>query len=248
MGDAYTAAAAEPMPAPADGYLKTILNLFFEPTKAFSTLAQTRRWLIPILVCSLVAVGYEAATSNHRMADMRDRISRDRTLSPDEAARRLGNIDAQRTTSISYSRLAFGTAVLTAMHVAKVLAVAALLWLCVRLFHSTATFVQLLSGVSFIFLVTVPEKIVLGILTLVKGSFGIYLGPAVLMAADRGTSLVFDMLDRLDIFSIWMAVLMVIALPIMTGISKRLSVVIVVSLWAIWALSALLPIRIFQIT
>jgi hypothetical protein len=244
MADALTAVTAEPMQTPVDGYLKTTLNLFLEPSRAFRALAQTRRWLIPILICSLVAVGYEAATSHYRMADLRDRISRDRTLSPDEVARRVGNIDAQRTTSISYPRLAFGATLLTAIHVAKVLAVAALLWFCVRLFHSTATFGQLFSGASFIFLVTVPEKVVLAILMMTKGSYQVYLGPAVLMDSD---SSLFTVLDRLDVFSIWMAVLIAVALPILTGISKRRAAVMVTCLWCGWLLLALIPVHLFQI-
>jgi hypothetical protein len=240
--------ADEPLAVPADGYMKTVCNLFLSPSRAFATLALTRWWLIPLVICALVTVGYEAATSQYRMADMRDRISHDSTLTPQDVSRRLANIDAQGTTTISLQQLAIGSTVLTVRHVLKVLSLAGVLWLAVRIFTNSATYGKLLSTTSFVFLLAVPEQIVKALLITVKGSYQVFLGPAILLPAEWYGSPLFEALDRLDIFGIWMAALTAVALPMVSGISKRQAVVTVGCLWIVWLLLAMLPIRVLEIT
>ena len=247
MNQSTATAAVEPQVPVPDGYLKTIANLFLTPTRSFTMLAATRRWMLPLLLCAICAVAFEATTSRYRMADLRDRISHDPTLSQEEVSRRLGNIEAQRMTTISYRQLAFGATMLTVVHVIKTLALAGILWLAVQFFPNTASYGKLFSASAFIFLVTVPELIFKALLIMAKGSYQVYLGPAALLPAEWHGSPLFLALDRLDFFSIWMAVLMAIALPILTGISKGKAAFTVGCLWFIWALLAMLPVRLIQI-
>jgi hypothetical protein len=246
--DQATAATAVESQVPAiDGNLKTLVNIFLAPTRAFITLAVTRRWLLPLLLCAICAVAYEATTSRYRMADLKDRISHDPTLSQEEVSRRLGNIEAQRTTTISYRQLSLGATMLTVVQVIKTLALAGVLWLAVQFFPNVATYGKLFSASAFIFLATVPEQIFKALLIIAKGSYQVYLGPAALLPAEWHGSPLFLALDRLDFFSLWMAVLMAIALPILTGISKGKAAFTVGCLWVIWALLAMLPVRLIQI-
>ncbi|MEW5795273.1 MAG: YIP1 family protein [Candidatus Zixiibacteriota bacterium] len=247
MGNASTAMAVETPATKPYGYLKIIAYLFFEPSRAFRELSKTPRWLVPLVLCSLVAVGFEAATSRYRMADLKERISNDSTLSPQEVSRRLHNIDAQRTTSISYTKVALGAAILTGINVMKVIAVSTILLLSTLSLRERASFKQLFSAVSFIFLVTIPEKIIVAALMVVKGSYDVQLGPAAFVSGESEGSLLITVLERLDIFSIWIAILMVTALPIVTGISKRRAAVVVCCLWAGWLLLAMLPIKLIDI-
>lgn len=242
-----TAVTTEPQTVPVDGYFKTVFNLYLVPSRAFGTLAQSRRWFIPLLICALVAVGYEAATSRYRMIDLKDRISHDPTLSQEEVSRRLGNIEAQRTTTISYRQLSLGATLLTVVQVIKTLALAGILWLAVQFFANVATYGKLFSASAFIFLVTVPEQVLKPFLIMAKGSYQVHLGPAALLPVEWHGSPLFLALDRLDFFSIWMAVLMAIALPILSGISKGKAAFTVGCLWVIWALLAMLPVRLIQI-
>jgi hypothetical protein len=222
-------------------------NLFLAPTRAFSTLAVTRRWLVPLMLCALGAVGYEATTSRYRMADLRDRIARDQTLSQEEVSRRLANIDAQRTPRVSYRQVAVGTGLLTTTHLLRVLGLTGILWLAVQLFPNTATFAKLFSGVSFIFLLAIPEQFLKALLINLMGSYQVYLGPAALLPVEWRGSPLYLALDHLDLFSIWMASLIVIALPILTGISRRKAAFTVVYLWLIWVLLAMLPMQLIQV-
>jgi hypothetical protein len=129
-----------------------------------------------------------------------------------------------------------------------VIAVAAILWLSTMSLRNKATFGHLFYATSFIFLVTVPERLMVAVLMHIKGSYNVYLGPAALMNGEGDGSVLFRALERLDIFSIWMAVLMVIALPIMTGISKRRAAVTVGCIWAAWLLLGMLPMRFIDIS
>ncbi len=248
MEPAMSVEPVEPTATSVDDYLTTMFNVLTAPRQAFQTLARTRRWLIPIIVCALVSVGYEAVTSRYRMEDMKARISSDPTLSAEEVSRRIDNIEAQRTHGVSSLQLAMGTVLLSSLHAAKVLSLAALLWLAVQIGSNTATFGKLFSMTSFVFLVTVPEQLIKAGLIVAKESYQVHLGPAVFLPVELQSTALFRGLDRLDIFSIWMAILVALGLSVVAGVSKGRAALIVVCLWAFWAMWAMLPFNLIQIS
>jgi len=240
MESARDVRSVEVESASSDGYLRTMGNLFVNPGRAFESLARVPRWFIPFLLCALAAVVFEVGSAKYRMADRKERIQHDTTLSQEEIQRRIGNIDAQRTTSISAKQLSFGVAVLTVAHGAKLFAMALVFWLALQLYSSRVRFPQILAVCSFIFLVTILERIMKMLLILAKGSYGVFLGPAVLLPQKWFGSPLFKILDRLDVFSLWMAVLLTIALVKVASLSRSKAVMTVGYLWVLWLLEGAL--------
>ena len=95
---------------------------------------------------------------------------------------------------------------------------------------------DVLAACSFVFLVTVPEQLLKGALIVAKGSYRVFLGPAALLPAEWFESPLFNALNRADVFSLWMAILLVIALPAMAGISRTKATITVGYLWVLWLL------------
>ena len=67
----------------------------------------------------------------------------------------------------------------------------------------------------------------------------IYLGAATLLPVEWEYSPLFYLCEKLNVFSIWMVVLLIIALPIVTRISKKKSIIMIGYLWGIWLMLSL---------
>lgn len=224
----------------ADGYFQTIANLFLSPGRAFASLAARPRWLLPFIMCSLLAITFEAATAKYRMADLRESIRQDASLSQDEIERRTGNIDAQRTSSISLRQVAFGTVLLTVLQGIKLFGMAFVIWLSLQFYPRNTGFMKVVSICSFVFLIAAFEQTLRIPLIIAKGSCRIFLGPAVFLPYEWSGSPLFNLFERLDIFSLWIVVLLGIALVKVAGLSRAKAIMTTGYLYVLWLLEGLL--------
>lgn len=217
-------------------FSRIIWDTIFDPLKAFKSLQNKPRWLLPFILSILVVFTSLALTSNIKMEDVKADIRLSHNLDQSEIDRRIGNIDAQGTHGISWSRIWLGIVAVTAIQTIKLFGIALAFWLAFHLIKSQISYKRILAICSFAFLILIPEAAIKIPLILAKGTTYIYLGPAVLLPVEWKYSPLFKLLDKLDIFTIWMAVLMVIGFSVMLDISKRKSVITVGYLWGIWLL------------
>ncbi len=220
-------------------YLRTVLDLFVAPSRAFHSLLVKPRWLIPFVLCVTSALIYEAATSRYRMEEIKESIRSDPTIPADQARRRLENIDSQRTHGVSLNRLAIGAAVMTAAHAVNVFGLALILWLALQLYSTRVAYMTLVAGCSFIFLLKIVEALIKIPLILAKESTQVYLGPVVILPPEWIGSPLFNLLDRIDLFDLWTVALLAICFPILAGISRKKAVLTVGYLWSIWLLGGM---------
>ncbi|MFZ1683891.1 MAG: YIP1 family protein [Candidatus Zixiibacteriota bacterium] len=215
---------------------KGIANLFVSPSKTFAGVVANRWWVIPFLLCVLAAMIYGAKTSHFRMEDLKADIRSDPGNSPDEVQRRIANIDGQMKPHITVWLLATSTAIVAAAHGVKVFGLALVIWLALQLTTARVRYMVLVSTTAFIFLVKIPEAVLMAPLIIFKGTSRISLSPVVFLPFKWYGSPLYRLLSTFDIFSIWMGGLLVFALPIVAGISTKKSVMTVGYLWGIWAL------------
>ncbi|MBI5868234.1 MAG: YIP1 family protein [candidate division Zixibacteria bacterium] len=239
------------VPAPAignhGGLLTTLLTLFWSPSTAFHTLREKRWWFVPFLLCAATAVLFEFATSHYRMEDLKQDIKSDPSYSSEEVGRRLANIERQATGGVSLWQLGLATTTLAAGHAAKMFGLALVVWLPLQLYATRITYMTIVSVCSFIFLIKIPEALLSGLLIRLKGTTRVFLGPAALLPSDWFGSPLFSLLERLDIFSIWMAILLAMALPIVAELPRKKATMIVVYLWVVWLLEGALLGNLFRI-
>lgn len=232
-------AATKSPDSKADGYWETILNLFIAPARAFRSLAIKPRWLVPLLLCAAAGLYYEASVSKYRMEELKMSIRADPTIPADQAQKRLANIDAQRTHGVSISRLAYGASVLTLAQGVKVFGLAFVLWLALQLYSGRIRYMALVAGCSFVFMIGAVASLIRIPLIIARESTRVFLGPAVLLPSEWFGSPLFNLLDRLDLFDLWTVLLLILALPILTGMSKGKAGLTVAYLWGIWLIGGM---------
>ncbi len=237
-----SSALAVPSPAIGNprGLPTTLLTLFWSPSTAFQTLREKRWWFVPFLLCVATAILFELATSRYRMEDLKQEIKSDPSYSAEEVGRRLGNIDRQATAGVSLWKLGLATTVLTAGHAFKLFGLALVVWLPLQLYATRITYMTIVSVCSFIFLIKIPEALLSGLLIRLKETTRVFLGPASLLPPDSYRSPLFHVLDRLDVFSIWMAILLAMALPIVAELPRKKAAQLVAYLWIAWLLEGAL--------
>ena len=71
------------------------------------------------------------------------------------------------------------------------------------------------------------------------GSAKVYLRLAIVLPSGWKGSPLFNLCGKLDVFSLWMVALLVIALPLATGISKKKAVLTIGYLWGVWLLASM---------
>ncbi|MBI5868236.1 MAG: YIP1 family protein [candidate division Zixibacteria bacterium] len=231
------------VPAPAignpGGLPTTLLTLFWSPSKAFRTLREKRWWFVPFLLCAATAILFAFATAHYRVEDFKQDIKSDPSYSSEEVGWRLVNIDAQTTAGVSTWQLTLATTAV-AIQAAKLFGLALVVWLALQRYATKITYMALVSVCGFIFLIKIPEALLSGLLISLKGTTRVFIGPAALLPPDSFESPLFHVLNRLDIFSIWMAILLAIALPIVAELPRKKAAQIVAYLWIAWLLEGAL--------
>jgi len=221
-------------------YPKSILLVFFSPREVFVWLRNESRWLVPFVLIVLVSFGYQIATSKYHMNDLKSSIRADKTLSAEETERRIENIDSQKTSGISARQIGLALGALTVLKGAQIFGLALILWMALHLSYSEATYLGLLSLSSYVGLVAIPEAIIKIPLVMAKGSTAVYLGLAAVLPPEWTDSPLFNLCKKIDIFSVYQIVLLVIGLTVIANIPRKKAIWTVGYLWAIWLILALL--------
>lgn len=223
-------------------------DVFIEPSRAFRATADRPRFLIPFLVIVLVVLGQLLVTNDIRMDDLARQIRNNQTMAPEEVERRLANIEAQRSPEWHWSGLAHGLAFVTLGKGVQLLAMSAAIWLGLQFSIKRPRFRHVLAVCTLAMLIALPEAALSSALAFVKGTTDITLGPAVLLPRAWKHSPLHRLCFQIDIFTVWTMILLIIGLPVATGVSRRLAGVTVGYLWVVWLLIAMFVGRLVQIT
>ncbi|MCX6825993.1 MAG: YIP1 family protein, partial [candidate division Zixibacteria bacterium] len=194
----------------------------------------------PLVLCVATLLIYYMETSRYQMMDIKERLKSDQTLSSAEVQRRTNNIDSQIMAPIGSEQVGLMTTVFFPLQAVKLFGISFFVWLALQFFPGKSEFVPILSVVSFSFMVLIPEAIVKIPLIMAKETTQIYLSVAAFLPAAWRDSPLFIFCDKLNIFNIWMAILLMLGLSIVTGISRKRVILTVSYLWFIWLVLATL--------
>lgn len=194
-----------------------IVYLFISPSETFMSLKSKPKWVVPFLLCLISGFLMLAAKDNPTW----------------EMYRRIPEF-------ITAKQFLLASTVVTLKHAIKLFGISFFIWLGLQFYPRKTNYSQILSVVSFSFLVLIPEMLVRLPLIFMKGSTKVYLGLAVLLPKAWENSPLFRLCRELNVFSIWMVGLLMIGIPLVTGISRKRAAITVTYLWAIWLLYTLL--------
>ena len=232
------APGAEPKPNP----FQRIIGVLFSPDATFASIARRPDWVVPLalIVILSLANGILISSRIDFGAPAREAMAQNKNMTQEQ-------MDRAEKMSVGMGKVAKFIGPVIAIIV--LLIVAGALLLTVRLMGGEGDFKQAFSVTCYAWIPNIIQAIVLTIIVLAKGSTAINpqtiptivrSNPAFLV--DMKTQpMAFALLSSLDLFTIWVIVLLVIGFAYVGRISKAKAAVAVVSLWAVTILFKLIP-------
>jgi hypothetical protein len=235
---ATPAPGAEPKP----NSFQRIIGVLFSPDATFASIARRPDWVVPLVLIVVLALANGILLSSRIDfgAPAREAMAQNKNMTQEQ-------MDRTERMSVGMGKVAkFIAPVVT---IILLLIVAGAILLTIRLMGGEGDFKQAFSVTCYAWFPNVIQSIILTIIILAKGTTGlnpqafptmIRSNPAFLV--DMKTQpMAFALLSSLDLFTIWVIVLLVIGFAYVGRISKAKAAVAVVSLWAITILFKLVP-------
>ncbi len=206
-------------------YFKVITDLFISPTKAFASLKSKPRWAIPFALCLIFSFLMLGALDNPNWEKYKT---------------------IPELITLQQFLIAFGLVLLT--HATNVFGVTFFIWLGLQLYPAKTSYLKILSVVSFSFLIIIPETIMKLPMIFAKGTPKVYLSPVLMLPNEWNDSPLFHLLENLDIFTIWLVILIALGISYATEITKKQSMITVGYLFGVWLLISMFTGNLIQIT
>ncbi len=228
------AASSEPVAPGADSPLGRIAGVFFAPARTFTAIARRPGWVAPLLLSTVLSI-LATAVLLPRMdmeAAVREQLAaRDEAVSEERIEK---IVDAQKR----FSGLVYVWGTLAPTVIALLLA--GVFWLSFKAFGWDHSYRQSLGVTSHAYLPNCLSAILLIFFTMRLDRFNpadlgdlVRSSPAFL--ADRQANPVLhSLLQSLDVFSIWVLVLLVVGYSVAAKVSRGKAASIVGSLWALY--------------
>lgn len=225
-------------PAPKPSSFQRVVGVLFSPNETFASIARQPDWLVPlviILVVSLVA-GIVFAQRVDFAGPMREQMEQNPRMSPDQIDR------AVRIGSAGAKIFAYCSPVVSIIFL---LIIAGILLLAFRVMGGEGDFRQAFSVTAYSWMPGIIKSI---ILTAILATRNVSVADiASLMRSNlaflvpmKSNPLLFALLAKLDIFSIWLLILLIIGFAYVSKFSKAKSAAVVISLWVLASILSLI--------
>lgn len=226
--------AAPSSSAPPKNFFERIVGVLFSPTETFEDIVRKPDFVAPLLF--IVILGYLATALILPKMDFTSMLDQQvetmRKQNPnmkDEDIERMGRIVTSSVKVMSW--------VFPLLFIAWYAIVAGVLLLAFRLMGGEGTFGQAFSVTLYSWMPLVLLSILTTVIVFARGSFDpvtaatlVKSNPAFLVDM-KANPVLFSLLSSIDLFVIWMLILLSIGFAVMSKLSKAKSAVIVFSLW-----------------
>jgi hypothetical protein len=234
-----TGSSESQIPAAKKNVFSRIAGVLFAPAEAFQEIARRPDILAPLLL--IVALGYVSTLlivprfdKESFAAEQASEILQKKPGTATADAERMGRVVAAST------KVGLWFAPLLTLILCAVMA--ALFLFAFRLMAGEGTYTQAFSVMLYAWLPFAIGGIITGIVVMARGSFSpmeaatlVKSNPAFLVDVKEQPAL-FALLSSLDVFSIWMLVLLVFGFSAVSTLSRKTSAIIVAVLWVCYVL------------
>ncbi|WP_456406101.1 Yip1 family protein [Caldithrix abyssi] len=230
----------EPMPAsevepaaPKLSVWQQLVKVFSDPVNFFNHLRSNPTWLFPFLLIVLMSIVFTAATKD-QMLEYRKQL----ILDSDKMTEEMKDMALEQLENMTPTAYYIQSVVGSVIGSAIVFAIAAGLFLLAGNFFlgGKATFKQMFALYVWGNIVSLVEMPVKMILILQKNSAEVYTSLALLMDPQQSDTVLFKLLNAVDIFTIWKIILWSIGFGIIYRFSAKKSYLTVISLYVIYVL------------
>ena len=208
--------------------MKNILGVFASPGETFGRLKEKPTWLIPLVI--VVGFGVLSSAALYR-----------KVIVPTQIERIASNPDIPEEQMVKIKKTMGGTRGMVMALVGPAVAVpivscilAGLLLALSSILGGDATFKKTFSLICHCSLIGVLASIIKVPIMFAKGSMSVHTSLALIVPNMATTSKVFQLLSKVDVFTIWQVYLVGLGLSVMSGIATKKSVISIFLLWAVW--------------
>ena len=220
---------------PRDPFSSTVL---FAPNETFASIARQPDWIVPLLIILVVslAAGIVFAQRVDFGAPIREAMEQNKNIGPEQAERTI------RIGSAVAKVLAYCSPILS---VVVLLIIAAVLLLAFRLLGGEGDFRQAFSVTLYSWMPGMIKSIIVTAIVAARGASATELATLLrsnlaFLVSAKSNPLLFVLLAKLDIFTIWLLALLIIGFAFVSKFSKAKSAAIVISLWVVATLFSLI--------
>ena len=224
--------------APKPNSFQRIIGVFFSPNETFASIAKQPDWVVPLVITLLLslAAGIVFAQRVDFGAGIRDSLEQRGNVPPDQIDRavRIGTAAAK---VFSYCAPFVSLIILLIM--------AGVILLAVRVMGGEGNFRQAFAVTTYAWMPGVIKSVLITIIIAVRNVSATEL-PTVLrsnlafLVPLKENPLLFTLLSKFDVFSIWILILLIIGFAFVSGFSKAKSAAIIISLWVVAVLLSLI--------
>jgi hypothetical protein len=233
-------APASPEEKPASVW-EDFIDIFYAPSAVFARRAQSG-FFIPMVIVTLLT-GVIFLLNSGVLAPMMD-AEMQRGLA---AAQRKGTtVTPEQLEQMRSVGLVFAKIAAFVFLPVGIFFVGLVLWIVGKLFESRQTFSQALMVTAYAYVPKVIEGVVAGVQGLLldpsqlNGRFRISLGVGRFFDPDTASPMVLALVGRIDLFTIWVTVLLAIGLSVTGRISRQRAAIAGVIVWLIGAIPTVL--------
>jgi len=209
--------------------MANIMDIFFAPTKVFTSLKEKPRWIVPFVIV-LVVVALSAAltvsVSKETIITKQEEAMRERGMSEEQIEQAL----KMSSGPILLISSTIGGAVYTGI---LLLIFTLVLNLFIPLFGGIGAFKTVFSVACFSALVKVPAAILKVILIMITKSLYVTTSLALFVPNLAKDTFVYKLLAGFDFFIIWEMILVSIGISITNGIKRDRAYIIVFIIWIV---------------
>jgi hypothetical protein len=225
-------------PAPKPNSFQRVIGVLFSPNETFASIARQPDWVVPlalILVVSLVS-GIVFAQRVDFGAPIREAMEQNKNVTPEQAERAV-RIGASVAKVITYFA--------PILSLIFLLIIAGVLLLAFRVLGGEGDFRQSLSVTSYSWMPGLIKSIIVTAIVAARGASATDLATLLrsnlaFLVPMKDNPLLFTLLSKIDVFTIWLVALMVIGFSFVSRFSKAKSAAVVVSLWVVATLLGLI--------
>ena len=208
-----------------------VIYIFTNPGKTLATLRNNPTWILPLLLIMAMTVAFTVATRDLMIEYRKEMILNSEKIPEEQkdlALERLENI-----TPKAYYIQSIGGG-LVGLVLVYLLASGIFILVGNFILGGKATFKQIFSLYVWGNMVALVELPVKAIMALAKGSVQVYTSLAVLMDPSQSKTVLFQLLNAVDIFAIWRIVLWAMGFVFIYRFSPKKSYIAVISIYVFY--------------
>ncbi len=228
--------SAETTSAKEMGLIQRIIGIFSSPRETFESIDSRPTWLVPFVIIVVFILAMTFFTMDIGIKDQQAAMAA-RGMSEEQ-------LQQMQTQSQSWMRYINFVAIPVATLVVFLVISALLMFGGNTVMGGSTKYKKVLSVVVWSSLVSVIATILRTFLILQKGtSLGIQTSLAILLptpGVGQSPSLLYRLLARFEVFTIWQMILWVIGLSVIYKFTTKKSATLVISLWIIWIIIAVI--------